>query len=85
MANIKIHDVVKGDDYYTITFSEGLLAYGIIISLIPDQPMYVEFMEFAKNMEDILVITEDETPEEFNRLYTKYFTHIMEYINSLAS
>jgi hypothetical protein len=52
---------------------------------MPNQPMYVEFMEFAKNMEDILVITEDETPEEFNRLYTKYFTQIMEYINSLAN
>ena len=53
---IKIHEVIKGEDYYTLTFSEGLDAYGVIITLMPEQPVYIEFMEFAKNKQDIIVI-----------------------------
>lgn len=82
---IKIHEVIKGDNYYTITFSEGMLAYGTIVTLIPEQPVYIEFMEFAKNMEDIILVTEENNPEEYKRLKEKYFDKIMEYIKSQAN
>lgn len=77
---IKIHEVVKGDNYYTVTFSEGLNAYGIIITIEPNRPVYLEFMEFDKNMKDLIVVTEEGSPEEFNRLKEKYFDQIMKHI-----
>lgn len=82
---IKIHEVIKGEDYYTLTFSEGLDAYGVIITLMPEQPVYIEFMEFAKNKQDIIVITEEESPEEFKRLKEKYFDKIMAYIKEQSN
>ena len=82
---IKIHEVIKGEDYYTLTFSEGLDAYGVIITLIPKQPVYIEFMEFAKNKQDIIVITEEESPEEFKRLKEKYFDKIMAHIKEQSN
>lgn len=82
---IKIHEVIKGEDYYTLTFSEGLDAYGVIITLIPERPVYIEFMEFAKNKQDIIVITEEESPEEFKRLKEKYFDKIMAYIKEQSN
>ena len=82
---IKIHEVIKGEDYYTLTFSEGLDAYGVIITLIPEQPVYIEFMEFDRNRKDLIVVTEKGSPEEFKRLKETYFTQIMEYINSIAN
>lgn len=82
---IKIHEVIKGEDYYTLTFSEGLDAYGVIITLMPEQPVYIEFMEFAKNKQDIIVITEEESPEEFKRLKEKYFDKIMTYIKEQSN
>ena len=77
---IKIHEVIKGEDYYTVTFSEGLDAYGIIITLMPDQPVYLEFMEFDKNRKDLIVVTEKGSPEEFKRLKETYFDKIMAHI-----
>lgn len=82
---IKIHEVIKGENYYTLTFSEGLDAYGVIITLMPEQPVYIEFMEFAKNKQDIIVITEEESPEEFKRLKEKYFDKIMAYIKEQSN
>ena len=82
---IKIHEVIKGEDYYTLTFSEGLDAYGVIITLMPEQPVYIEFMEFAKNKQDIIVITEEESPEEFKRLKEKYFDKIMAHIKEQSN
>jgi hypothetical protein len=82
---IKIHEAIKGENYYTITFSEGLDAYGVIITLMPEQPVYIEFMEFAKNKQDIIVITEEESPEEFKRLKEKYFDKIMTYIKEQSN
>lgn len=82
---IKIHEVIKGENYYTLTFSEGLDAYGVIITLMPEQPVYIEFMEFTKNKQDIIVITEEESPEEFKRLKEKYFDKIMAYIKEQSN
>ena len=82
---IKIHEVIKGDNYYTLTFSEGLDAYGVIITLMPEQPVYIEFMEFAKNKQDIIVVNEEESPEEFKRLKENYFDKIMAYIKEQAN
>lgn len=82
---IKIHEIIKGEDYYTLTFSEGLDAYGVIITLMPEQPVYIEFMEFAKNKQDLIVITEEGSPEEFKRLKEKYFDKIMAYIKEQSN
>ena len=77
---IKINEVIKGEDYYTVTFTEGLDAFGIIITLVPNRPVYLEFMEFDKNMRDLILVTEEGSPEEFTRLKEKYFDQIMKHI-----
>lgn len=82
---IKINEVIKGEDYYTVTFTEGLDAFGIIITLVPDRPVHLEFMEFAKNRQDILLVTEEANKEEFNRLKERYFDQIMKYIKDHAN
>lgn len=77
---IKIQDVNKGENYYTITFTDGLEAYGVLVTLVDKRPVYVEFMEFAKNKQDLVVITEEDSPEEYKRLKEKYFDVILESI-----
>jgi hypothetical protein len=79
---IRIQKVNKGDNYYTIIFTEGKDAFGILITLVDTRPMYVEFMKFDKNGKDIINVTEEDNPEEFNELKTKYFDHIMKYIKA---
>ena len=78
---IKINEVIKGEDYYTVTFVDGMDVYGIIITLAPQRPVYLEFMEFDKNKRDVLLVTEDTAPEEFKRLKETYFDQIMKYIH----
>lgn len=77
---IKIHEVIKGEGYYTITFTEGSDAYGIIITLELNRPVYLEFMEIDKNTRELIVVTEEGSPEEFKRLKEKYFNQIMKHI-----
>lgn len=74
---LKIQEVKKGENYYTITFTDGLEAYGALVTLFDERPVYVEFMKFAENKQDLIVITEDETPEEYKRIKEKYFDEIM--------
>jgi predicted methyltransferase len=81
---IKIHDVNKGEGYFTITFSDVKDAYGVIIRLVEDKPMYVEFMKFTANGQDIVSVIEDEKPEEFNELKVRYLDHILDYITKLG-
>ena len=80
---IKIHEVNKGDGYFTITFSDVKDAYGVLIRLVKDEPMYVEFMKFAANGQDIVSVIEEENPKEFNVLKVKYLDHILDYVNKL--
>lgn len=82
---IKIKEVEKGDNYYTVTFVDGMDVYGIIVTLVPQRPVYIEFMEFAKNKQDLLIITEEENREEFDRLKEKYFDQIMKHIHDQAN
>lgn len=77
---IKIQDVNKGENYYIITFTDSLEAYGVLVTLVDKRPVYVEFMEFAKNKQDLVVITEEDSPEEYKRLKEKYFDVIMDSI-----
>ena len=74
---LKIQEVKKGENYYIITFTDGLEAYGVLVTLFDERPAYVEFMKFAENKQDLIVITEDETPEEYKRIKEKYFDEIM--------
>lgn len=82
---IKVKEVIKGKDYYTVSFVDGMDVYGIIITLVPDRPVYLEFMEFSKNKQDVLLVTEEKSPEEFKRLKEKYFDQIMAYIHDHAN
>ena len=63
------------ENYNIITFTDGLEAYGAIV-IIRDESLYLEFMEF--DGEELKVITEDESPEEFKRLEEKYMEDILQ-------
>ena len=65
------------ENYNIITFTDGLEAYGAIV-IINDESLYLEFMEFKGN--ELVSITEDETPEEYHRLEEKYLENILEAI-----
>lgn len=80
---IKIHEVKKGEGYFTILFSDVKDAYGVIISIVEGRPMYVEFMKFMPNGQDIVSVVEDENPKEFNALKAKYLDHILDHVNNL--
>lgn len=74
---IKIQEVKKGEGYYTVIFTDGMKAYGVLITLVDKRPVYIEFMKFTSDFKDIISITEDESPEEYKRLKEKYFDEIM--------
>ena len=69
MANIQ--EIINGEGYYIITFLDEDEVYGML--LCED---YVEFMEIDEDG-DFLPITEEDTPEEFDRLRDKYFDDIL--------
>jgi hypothetical protein len=71
---IKIHEVIKGEGYYSLSFSEGVNLYGAII-IISDDDLIIEFMEFKRN--EIVNITVDNNPEEFIKLKEKYLDVIL--------
>ena len=78
---IKIQEVKKGDNYYTITFSEGANAYGALVVLVDTRPAYIEFMKFINNGKDLISITEEDNPNEFKEMKEKYFDIIMKNVN----
>ena len=82
---IKIKEVEKGENYYTVSFVDGIDVYGIIVTLVPERPVHIEFMEFAKNKQDLIVVTEDSDKEEYDRLKNKYFDQIMKHIHDQAN
>ena len=77
---IKIQEVKKGDGYYTVTFVDGMKAYGVLITLVDKRPVYIEFMKFTNDFKDIVSVTEDENIEEFKMLKEKYFDQIMKQV-----
>jgi hypothetical protein len=78
---IKIQEVKKGDNYYTITFSEGVNAYGALVVLVDTRPVYIQFMKFINNGKDLISITEEDNPNEFKEMKEKYFDIIMKNVN----
>lgn len=82
---IKINEVIKGDDYYTILFTENRNVYGAIITIVPNKPVHLEFMKFADNNEDIINVTEEDMPEEYKRMKEDYFDQIMKFIHDKAN
>lgn len=74
---IKIHEVIKGEGYYSLSFSEGVNLYGAII-IVSDDDLIIEFMEFKRN--EIVNVTIDNNPEEFIRLKEKYLDVILKSI-----
>lgn len=75
---LKIQEVIKGEGHNIITFSEGRELYGMLVVLEEGELDYVEFMEFDDN--DLILITEDEQPEEFKRLKDKYYEKVLDLI-----
>ena len=69
MANIQ--EIINGDGYHIITFLDENEVYGML--LCED---YVEFMEIDSDG-GFLPITEEDTPEEFDRLKDKYLDDIL--------
>lgn len=76
---IKIHEVKKGKGYYTITFIDGVTIYGIIVTLVEKRPVYVEFMKFKKD--EIISITKENNPEEYEQMKVKYLDFILKHLN----
>ena len=75
---IQIQEVIQDTDHYIITFSDEADIYGMLVMMEGDMPNYVEFMEF--DGEDIVLITEDEQPEEFERLIENYYEKVLDLI-----
>lgn len=73
MANIQ--EIINGDGYYIITFLDENEVYGML--LCED---YVEFMEIDEDGE-FLPITEEDAPEEFDRLKEKYIDELIDAID----
>ena len=74
----KVQELNDYGAYVVMTFTDNEEAYGALM-LLDENQLYVEFMEF--DGEDLKVITEDESPEEFKRLEEKYLDDIIEAIN----
>ena len=70
----KVEEITAGAGYSIVTFMDGQELYGSLVVLEEDG-LYVEFMEFKDN--ELYLITEDETPEEYNRLEEKYLDDIL--------
>lgn len=74
---IKLHEVHKGEGYYSLTFSDGFDVYGAFIMILGDGNLHIEFMEFTKNQKEIISITKESDPEKFIKLKEKYLDVIL--------
>ena len=74
----KVQELNDYGTHVVMTFTDNEEAYGALMLLDEDQ-LYIEFMEF--DGEELKVITEDESPEEFKRLEEKYLDDIIEAID----
>jgi hypothetical protein len=74
----KVQELNDYGTYVVMTFTDNEDAYGALM-LLDENQLYVEFMEF--DGEELKVITEDESPEEFKRLEEKYLDDIIEAID----
>lgn len=79
---IKIQNVIKDGDYYQIVLTEGLTCVGILLGVLEDR-LDMEFMTFdPKDPNEIILITEEDNPDEYTRMKEKYFDTIMEYVKN---
>ena len=67
---VRVHDVLKREGYNIITFTDGKEAYAMLVC-----GEYVEFMEYEEN--EIVSITKELNPEEFERLMNNYYEKVM--------
>ena len=74
----KVQELNDYGTYVVMTFTDNEDAYGALM-LLDENQLYVEFMEF--DGEELKVITEDESPEEFKRLEEKYLDNIIDAID----
>lgn len=80
---IKIENVVKDNEYYQVIVSEGRQCVGILLGLLEDR-MDVEFMiQNPKDMDDIVLVTEESDLEKYNECVAKYLKPVLEYIEKL--
>ena len=74
----KIKEVNNYDTHVTMTFTDNKEAYGALM-ILEENRLYVEFMEF--DGDELKVITEEDFPEEYQRLKEKYIDNLMDAIN----
>lgn len=70
----KVQELNDYGTYVVMTFTDNEEAYGALIILEENQ-LYVEFMEF--DGDELKVIIEEESPEEYQRLEEKYLDDII--------
>lgn len=70
----KVQELNDYGTYVVMTFTDNEEAYGALMILEENQ-LYVEFMEF--DGDELKVITEEESPEEYQRLEEKYLDDII--------
>lgn len=73
---MKIESVTKTDNYTTVTFTDGLAVYGVIIT----EENTVEFMKWGLTDEEPTVINETSHPKELKELKDKYLSRLIEYV-----
>lgn len=74
---MKIESLAKTDNYTTVTFTDGLAVYGVLITKITNT---IEFMKWGLTDDEPTIISEDSYPEQFIELKDKYLPRLLEYI-----
>ena len=78
---IKIEQVTKMENAYSIIFSEGLACYGALIELFENKPVEIEFMEMQPTDPEPVLVTEESNKKRFDELKEKYLNVILEQAN----
>ena len=80
---IKIENVIKDNEYYQVIVSEGRQCVGILLGFLEDR-MDVEFMiQNPRDMNDIVLVTEESDLEKYNECAAKYLKPVLDYIEKL--
>lgn len=81
---IKIDNVVKNENYYTLTIADNMELFGVLFTMVPNRPVTVEFAEFDKeDPSNVLCIHPETYPDRYQELRDRYLDVLIKYINSL--
>lgn len=74
---MKIEFITNNDNYITVTFTDGLVAYGVLITKATNT---VEFMKWKPTDIEAITINEQTDPDYLEVLKEKYLPRILEHI-----